>query len=74
MSQDLPHIIPAPQPEVEETFASYQTTYQFYQEVQTRSEFKRYCEWYHMTAEQNRQELERMRGELNIMQWFCRRK
>ncbi len=74
MSQDLQHIIPAPQPEVEETFASYQTTYQFYQEVETRSEFQRYCEWYHMTAEQNRQELERMRGELNIMQWFCRRK
>ncbi len=74
MSKYFPHIIPASLPEVEETFASYQTTHQFYHEVQVRAEFKQYCEWYYTTAEQNRQELERMRGELNIMQWFCHRR
>jgi hypothetical protein len=73
MSKNLPYIIPSPQPEVEETFAAYQATHQFYQEVNTRSEFQRYCEWYYITAERHRQELKRMRGELNILQWFRRR-
>ncbi|WP_341524821.1 hypothetical protein WKK05_19570 [Nostoc sp. UHCC 0302] len=73
MSKDLPYIIPSPQPEVEESFAAYQTTHQFYQEVQTRLELQRYCEWYYETAEQHRQELKRMRGELNIFRWFRRR-
>jgi hypothetical protein len=57
---------------VEEAFAAHQTTHQFYHEVQTRSEFRRYCAWYYMTAEENRQELNKMRGELNILQWFRR--
>ncbi|MBW4594486.1 MAG: hypothetical protein KME46_16640 [Brasilonema angustatum HA4187-MV1] len=70
MSQELSHIIPSPQSEVEDTFSAYQTTHQFYTEVKTRSEFKQYCENYYMTAERNRQDLEKMRGELNIMQWF----
>jgi hypothetical protein len=72
MSKNLPYIMPSPQPQVEEAFATYQTTHQFYHEVQSRSEFQRYCEWYYTTAEQNRQELKRMRGELNIFQWFRR--
>lgn len=70
MSQELSHIIPSPQPEVEDTFSAYQTTHQFYTEVQARSELKKYCDWYYTTAESNRQDLEKMRGELNIMQWF----
>lgn len=73
MTRDLPHIIPSPQPQVEETFAVHQTTHQFYQEVRVRSEFKDYCDWYRTTAENHRQELERMRGELNIFRWFRRR-
>ncbi|MDM9379309.1 hypothetical protein QUB80_01120 [Chlorogloeopsis sp. ULAP01] len=73
MSKDLPLIIPSPQPQVEESFAAYQTTHQFYQEVQVRSEHQQFCEWYHTTAERHRQELKRMRGELNIMQFFLRR-
>lgn len=73
MSQELHHIIPSPQPQVDETFASYQTTHQFYHEVQARSQLKKYCDWYDTTAEKHRQELERMRGELNIMQWFRRK-
>ncbi|MBP5977621.1 hypothetical protein HW132_34170 [Brasilonema sp. CT11] len=70
MSQELSQIIPSPQSEVEDTFSAYQTTHLFYTEVQTRLEFKQYCESYHITAERNRQDLEKMRGELNIMQWF----
>ncbi len=73
MSKNLPYIIPSPQPQIEEGFAAYQTTHQFYHEVQTRAEFRRHCEWYYSTAERNRQDLQKMRGELNIFQWFRRR-
>ncbi len=73
MSRNLPLIIPSPQPEVEETFASHQTSHQFYQEVQARSEFKNHCEWYYTTAECHRQELEKMRGELNFFRLFRRK-
>ncbi|WP_193193698.1 hypothetical protein [Nostoc sp. MG11] len=73
MSKNLPYIIPSSHNSVDETFAAHQTTHQFYQEVQTRSEFQRYCEWYYTTAQRNRQDLEKMRGELNIFQWFRRR-
>ncbi|MEB3150402.1 MAG: hypothetical protein VKL60_15490 [Sphaerospermopsis sp.] len=72
MSKELPYIVPSPQPEVEEVFAVHQTTVEFYHEVQTRSEFKRYCEWYYTTAAENRRDLEKMRDELNIMGWFFR--
>jgi len=73
MSRDLPQIIHSPQPASEESFAVYQATHRFYQEVRVRSEFKVHCEWYYTTAESHRQELERMRGELNIFRWFRRR-
>ncbi|EHC11165.1 hypothetical protein FJSC11DRAFT_3399 [Fischerella thermalis JSC-11] len=46
MSKDLPHIIPCPQPQIEESFAVYQTTHQFYHEVKTRTDYQQYCEWY----------------------------
>jgi hypothetical protein len=74
MSQKLPQILPSAQPEIEESLAAHQATREFYHEVQTRTEFKRYCDWYYTTAESNRQELKKMRGELNIMGWFLRRK
>ena len=64
--------MPSPQSEVEEGFSNYQTTHEFYQEVQTRSEFEDYCQWYDTTAAEHRQDLEKMRGELNIFQWFRR--
>ncbi|MDF5730948.1 MAG: hypothetical protein PUP92_23805 [Rhizonema sp. PD38] len=73
MSRNLPHIMPSPQPEVEEIFVAHQTTHQFYHEVQTRSEFKQHCEWYHSTAQRNRQDMERMRGEINFFQFFRRK-
>lgn len=72
MSKDLPHIIPSPQLQVEESFAAYQTTHQFYQEVKTRSEYQEYCEWYYTISKQHRQELKRMRGELNFYAIFRR--
>ncbi|MDZ8052147.1 MAG: hypothetical protein RMX68_001420 [Aulosira sp. ZfuVER01] len=72
MSKNLPYIILATPSEVEETFASYQTTHQFYHEVRERSEFQQHCEWYYKTAISHRQELEKMRGELNIFRWFRR--
>ena len=73
MSKELPYIVPSPQPETEEVFAVHQTAQEFYHEVNTRSEFKQHCQWYYITAAQNRRDLAKMRGELNIMAWFCRR-
>jgi hypothetical protein len=73
MSRYLPHIIPSSQPPAEEAFAAHQTTHEFYQEIRARDEFKRYCEWHRTTARTNCQDLERMRGELNIFAWFRRR-
>ena len=73
MSKELPYIVPSTESQAEEVFAVYQTTVDFYQEVETRSEFKSYCEWYYTTAAENKKDLAKMRGELNIMGWFIRR-
>lgn len=51
---------------------TYQVSREFYQEVQYRQEFDRYCQWYHQTAERHRQELQKMRRDLNILSWFRR--
>jgi hypothetical protein len=72
MSEDLPYIVPGTSSEVEAAFSSYQTSHQFYQEVQIRTDFQAYCEWYNTTAQNNRQDLQKMRGELNIFRWFRR--
>ena len=72
MSHELRRIIPAPQPGIADTFAAYQATSQFYREVQSREALNTYCEWYYAIAERHRQELQQMRGELNIMRWFRR--
>ncbi|MGB3639436.1 MAG: hypothetical protein WBA39_17950 [Rivularia sp. (in: cyanobacteria)] len=74
MSQELQRIVPSGSSQIEETIAVNQTTQEFYREVEVRSEFNNYCEWYHATAKSNREELEKMRGELNIFQWFRRRR
>jgi hypothetical protein len=65
-------IIPTPPPEVEEIFIVYQTTSQFYREVETRTAKSLYCAWYYEIAASHRQELQQMRGELNILGWFRR--
>lgn len=66
------HIIPIPQPEVEEIFQVYKVTHEFYREAEQRDELEQYCQWYYQTAEQHRQELENMRGDINLLGWFCR--
>jgi hypothetical protein len=73
MSKDFPYIIPSPPPEVEEVFAAAQVTREYYDEVQIRSEHRKYCDSYRTIATKHRQELERMRGELNLFAWFRRR-
>lgn len=64
MRDELREIIPVPQPEIEDTFATYQVTSKFYQEVQSREAISRYCDWYYTTAEVHKQELQQMRGNL----------
>ncbi|GAP93506.1 hypothetical protein NIES2104_00120 [Leptolyngbya sp. NIES-2104] len=56
-----------------ELFEIYRSTHQFYQEVHSRVEHDRYCEWYAEVSEQNRRELEKMRGDVNLFGWFRRR-
>ena len=72
MSQELQRIVPSDTSQIEETIAVNETAHQFYREVEVRSEFSSYCQWYYDTAKANRQELKKMRGELNIFQWFRR--
>ncbi|WP_009633215.1 hypothetical protein [Synechocystis sp. PCC 7509] len=71
MSEELQQIIPTPpSPIIPETFAAIATTREFYREVQSRDAMNVYCAWYYTTAQKHRQELEQMRGELNILSWF----
>ena len=70
MPDELRQIIQIPPSEIEETFAIYQATSQFYREVQSREDLERYCEWYYTTSERHRQELQQMRGDVNILGWF----
>jgi microcompartment protein CcmL/EutN len=67
------HIVPIPQPDVEEVFAVHQTTYAFYEEVRVRQAFEQYCQWYEQVADQHRRELTAMREEFNLIRWFYRR-
>lgn len=55
-----------------EILQAYQFTAEFYREVQYREDFERHCQWYDETAERHRQELEKMRGDINIFGWFSR--
>lgn len=73
MPEPFPQIVPAP-PQAADVFATHQLAYEFRQEVQYRQEYDRYCEWYRLTAEHNRQELQKMQSDINLFGWFCRRK
>ncbi len=71
MSEELQQIVPAPpSPVIQETFAAIASTNEFYKEVKSREALQAYCAWYYTTAQKHRQELEQMRGELNILRWF----
>jgi hypothetical protein len=74
MNPDFREIIPLPTPGVDEIFTVHQTSHEFYQEVQYRQELESYCQWYYATAEANRRELMKMRGEFNIFSWFVRKR
>ena len=71
MSEELQQIVStSPSPNVQSTFAAIASTSEFYQEVKSRKAMKVYGDWYRTTAQKHRQELEQMRGELNILSWF----
>lgn len=53
-----------------EILKAHQLTREFHQEVEYREDFNQYCQWYYETAERHRQELEKMRGDINIFGWF----
>ncbi len=55
-------------------FQDYQITHEFYQEVQSRETFAQHCQWYAETVQYHQQELEIMRGEMNVLGWFLGKK
>ncbi len=75
MSEPLQRIVPnPPPPAVDEFLAPYQYAGEFYTEVRYRQDFERHCQWYYATAEANRREFEKMRGDINILGWLTRRR
>ena len=60
-------------PVQQEVLEAYEVTYEFRREVQYRQDFERYCQWYQLIAERHRQELAKLRGDVNILGWFRRR-
>lgn len=48
----------------------HQVSHKFHQELQYRQELARHCHWYERTAQQHRQELQKMRRDINILGWF----
>lgn len=46
----------------------YNITHEFYQELRHREAYQ----WYHETAQAHQQELEKMRGDINILGWFLK--
>jgi hypothetical protein len=75
MTSEFQYIIPIPPPPpIDEMIATHQVSREFYREVHYRQDFQRYCQWYRETAAANRRDLERMKGELNILGWFFRKR
>lgn len=66
---DIRWVVPVPQGAPDELI-TYELAHEFYQEVGHREALERHCQWYHATAEANRQELQRMRGDFNLLGWF----
>jgi hypothetical protein len=71
--QDHRWLTPEAAPPATEILSAYHTTRQFYQEVECRASFDRYCTWYQTVAEQHQRELQKMRGDFNLFRFFCRR-
>lgn len=73
LPNNFSQLLPSLQPELE-ILETYKVTQEFYQEVKYREEFEAYCQWYDETAECHRQELEKMRGDINLFSWFLGKK
>ena len=58
--------------EVLEALEATQLTREFHEEVASRQAFDDYCQWYYETADNHRRELQKMRGDINILGWFLR--
>ncbi len=63
-------IVQHPNQPAADVLKAHQLTREFHQEVEYREEFAQYCHWYYQTANSHRQELEKMRGDINIFGWF----
>ncbi len=73
MAQEpLQSIVPLPEIAPEQ-FQGHQLAVEFRHEVGQRQAFEDYCNWYEAIAQQNRQELEQMRGEFNLFRFFLGR-
>jgi hypothetical protein len=73
MSKDFQYILPQPEP-IADILSVYEATYEFRREVQYREELEEYCQWYYAAARQHQEELQRMRNDINVFGWFCRRR
>ncbi len=73
MPDKFQRIVPAPPPAAD-IFATYQLANEFRREAEYRKELECYCEWYRLTAARHQQELQKMKGDINLFGWFCRRK
>ncbi|MEM8641306.1 MAG: hypothetical protein AAGG51_21185 [Cyanobacteria bacterium P01_G01_bin.54] len=72
MSEPCHFLVPAPPPVVE-GFATHQLAWEFRHEVEQREAHQAYCDWYDQVARQHQEELERLRGDWNLLGWFVRR-
>ena len=72
MTPEFFQFVPEPEATIE-VFTVHQLAYDFRREVKYRQDFQQYCQWYHETAQQHQQELNKMRGDLNIFGWFLNR-
>ncbi len=69
MRENLWWLASAHQP-VPEILRVQEISYEFYREVKYREELEAYCQWYRTIAEENRRELQRMQGDINLLGWF----
>lgn len=72
MSQEFNQFLPNTPPPAD-ILQCHQLTFEFRQEVQSRDNFKQYCQWYKETAKQHQEELAKMRHDLNFLGWFLGR-
>lgn len=53
-----------------EILESHQLSYDFHRELKHRQAFAEYCQWYHETAQQNKQELAKMNQDFSLFRFF----